>query len=136
MENSNYKVKFSDFSQRYYVKRFAKKYRSNWSKTQVDIVNICQRINNLLAIGRSQAELIKSNGEHQLIKLEFAIEGTKKSPKKSGCRALLWVDKNQLQVIVLMVYHKNDVQNEKETLWWKIKIKNNFSKVAKIFFKN
>ena len=134
METLNYRVKFSEFSQRHYIKKFAKKYKANWSKTQIDIVDICQRINNLLASGRQQAKLIKATEDQKLIKLEFAVEGTRKSPKSSGCRAILWVDETQYQVTVLMVYSKNDVVGNHETAWWQKTIKNHFTEISEIFF--
>lgn len=123
MDPSKYRVEFSTFSQRHYVKDFAKRYKSNWAKTRVDIVDICARIDRMLALGRQQAALIKAAGDHKLVKLAFAVEGTGKSPKNSGHRAIILVDEAKRRVIVLMVYGKDHIRGKQETVWWQKEVR-------------
>ena len=130
----NYQVSFSDFSERHYVRNFAKKHKSNWARTSATIVDLCQRIDNLLASGRQQVDLIKAVSDHKLVKLDFAIHGSRKSPKGSGNRAILWVNESDRKVTILMVYSKNDVKGKKETVWWQKQIRDNCSDVYEMLW--
>ncbi|MYB40132.1 hypothetical protein F4X86_02575 [Candidatus Saccharibacteria bacterium] len=134
MDPSKYKVEFSEFSDRHHAKDFAKKYRSNWAKTRVDITDICSRIDRMLAAGRQQVDLIKALGGHKLIKLDFAVEGTHESPRKSGNRAIIWVDETERKVTVLMLYGKGHVKGKQETAWWQKQIRDNCKGIDDIFW--
>ncbi len=131
METSNYGVEFEEFTVRHYIKNFEKKYRSNWYKTQEDIVEICKRIDTVLLLNR--ADLINENGSHKLVKLDFAIEGTKMSPKSSGNRCILHIDEELHIVRVLLLYSKNDISEPNETVKWKTIVKEQFNDISKIF---
>ena len=131
MEVSNYKVEFDEFTKKHFVKKFARQYKSHWLKTEIDIINICEHIDMMLQYSR--ADLIASSGCYRLVKLDFAVEGTKMSPKASGNRCILLLDDDMRLVKILLVYSKNDVGSGQETTWWKQVIKDNFVKVASIF---
>ncbi len=131
MELQNYNVEFDDFCERYYIKAFAKKYKSAWQKTRFDIEDVCKHIDAMLEYKR--ADLISISGKYKLVKLDFSVEGTKMSPKKSGNRCILLVDEDIRQVKILLVYSKNDISDPNETAKWKKVIKNHFDEIGCIF---
>lgn len=61
-----------------------------------------------------------------IYKVEFKILANE-SAKTSGNRCVVAIDKNKCQARVLLVYSKNDIEGKNETVWWKTKIKRNFS---------
>lgn len=131
MEAQNYSVTFDTYSERYYIKDFAKKYKSNWDKTHTTIVEVCRRIDNVLKYKR--ADLIKAIDCYKLVKLDFAVEGTKMSPKSSGDRCILVINEETRSVRILLVYSKNHISEPNETVKWKKHIKDNFSEYKVIF---
>jgi translation elongation factor EF-1alpha len=131
METSNYGVEFETFAERHYIKSFEKKYKSNWYKTRGDVVEVCKRIDTMIQLKR--ADLIAISGSHKLVKLDFAVEGTKMSPKASGNRCILHIDEQLHIVKILLVYSKNDISPPNETTKWKTIIKNHFPETATIF---
>jgi len=131
METSNYGVEFETFTERHYIKAFEKKYKSHWDKTRSDIIEVCKRIDMMLQLKR--ADLIAENGSHKLVKLDFAVEGTKVSPKASGNRCILHIDEELHVVRVLLVYSKNDISDPNETVKWKTTIKHQYSDVGTLF---
>ena len=48
MDQHKYKVVFEDFTKRHFIKNFEKKYKSQWNKTQEDIIFVCEHIENML----------------------------------------------------------------------------------------
>lgn len=131
MESQNYNVEFEQFAERHYIKAFEKKYKSAWQKTRTDIEEVCRRIDAMLEYQR--ADLISSMDQYKLVKLDFAVEGTRISPRKSGNRCILLIDDGIRLVRILMVYSKNDISPPNETDKWKAVIKQNFGDVNSIF---
>lgn len=131
METSNYGVEFDPFTSRYYIKTFEKKYKFKWSATQSDIEEVCRRIDVMLRL--KKADLISESGIHKLVKLDFAVEGTKLSPKTSGNRCILHINEELHVVRVLLIYSKNDVCEPNETTKWKTVVKNQFADIRDIF---
>ncbi|MBQ3280133.1 hypothetical protein IJG92_00490 [Candidatus Saccharibacteria bacterium] len=108
-----------------------KKYKSNWGKTLPGIIFMCEHIENMLKTQR--ADLIFTNGDYRLVKLDFAIFGTKMSPKKSGNRCILVVDDKLRLVRILLVYAKTDLPSKNETQQWKNIVREEYKDLAKIF---
>ena len=131
MEEQNYSVEFETFTKRHYIKVFAKKYKSAWSGTLQDIDDICKRIYSVLEYKR--ADLISAVAQYKLVKLDFAVEGKRVSPKSSGNRCILFIDEDIRSVKVLLVYSKNDISEPNETAKWKSIVKQTFDEVGKIF---
>ena len=132
MARLNYDVTFEDFTERHYIKKFKKQYKDKWRLTELAITAVCQRIDNMLRYNR--ADLISEVEEYQLVKLDFAIEGTQMSPKKSGNRCILFVDNGaSRKVRILLVYSKNEISEPNETQKWKAIIKSEFEEIADIF---
>lgn len=124
----NYNASFSSYSVRHYEKSFAKKYKTNWIRTKKAITETALRIDMMLQYQR--ADLIKVEGDLKLVKLDFAVAGTKIGPKSSGNRAILVVNERLHCVDILMLYHKNDVVGNNETVWWMSVVRDNFPEYA------
>ena len=131
MDQYKYKVIFEDFTKRHFIKNFEKKYKSQWNKTQDDIIFVCEHIENMLLTKR--ADLISVASNYRLVKLDFAIFGLKISPKSSGNRCILLLDDNMRIVKVLLVYSKNDISAHNETQEWKNIIREQYQSIAKLF---
>ena len=131
MDQHKYKVVFEDYSKRHFIKNFEKKYKSRWTKTQDDIIFVCEHVENMLLTKR--ADLISVADNYRLVKLDFAIFGLKISPKSSGNRCILLLDDDMRTVKVLLVYSKNDISTHNETLEWKNIIRNQYPSVGEIF---
>ncbi|MDO8336118.1 MAG: hypothetical protein Q7T74_05065 [Candidatus Saccharibacteria bacterium] len=131
MDLQNYSVEFEAHCERYYIKSFEKKYKGAWLKTKDDLVEVCRRIDLMLEYRR--ADLIASVDQYKLVKLDFAVEGTQISPKRSGNRCILFIDEELRSVKILLVYSKNDISDPNETAKWKSDVKSNFSDIATIF---
>lgn len=131
MEALNYNVEFDAFCDRHYIKSFAKKYKTAWDGTQQTIEEVCRRIDAMLEYSR--ADLISTSGGLKLVKLDFAVEGTRVSPKSAGNRCILVVDEDIRSVRVLMIYSKNDISEPNETAKWKAVIKAEFPEIGRSF---
>jgi hypothetical protein len=131
MEAQNYNVEFDNFCDRHYVKSFAKKYKSTWPGTMQAIEDVSKRIDAMLDYDR--ADLIASNGQFKLVKLDFSVEGTRISPKSSGNRCILVIDEDIRSVRILIVYSKNDISSPNETSKWKTIIKDQFTELGILF---
>ena len=117
----NYSYEWMSFAERHYAKTFAKKYKNSWLETRDNIDEVCKRIDRMLDFDR--ADLIYSVEYYKLVKLDFAVAGTRISPKKSGNRCLLFVDEELRHVQILIAYSKNDIGPPNETAKWKQIIK-------------
>jgi hypothetical protein len=126
-----YKIAVTEFAESHYIKTFRKKYKTTWGRTLESIKNICKHIDNVLEYSR--ADLICYKDTYKIVKLDFAIFGTKISPKKSGNRCILLVDEQLKKVEVLLVYSKNDVQGHNETQWWRKLVLSKYPHVKTIF---
>jgi len=131
MAQSNFDVEYEEFTKRHYIKKFRKAYKEKWPPTELAINDTCARIDNMLLYSR--ADLIATSGVYQLVKLDFAVEGTQISPKASGNRCILVVDNSARIVRVLLVYSKNEISEPNETQKWKSIIKENYEDVSRVF---
>ena len=131
MEQCNYRVIFEEYTDRHFVKKFRKEYKDKWTNTERVIVSVCERIDNMLQYNR--ADLISAIRCYKLVKLDFAVEGTRMSPKASGNRCILFIEEDTRSVRILLVYSKNEISEKNETLWWKNIVKNEYKEIAKIF---
>jgi hypothetical protein len=131
MEQFNYRVQFEPFTERHYINKFKKAYKDKWLATERTIIAVCERIDNMLQYKR--ADLISVSGCYKLVKLDFAVEGTRMSPKASGNRCILFVDEDTRAVKILLVYSKNEISPPNETQKWKNNIKNEYREIVAIF---
>ena len=127
--SQNYSCSWSKYAERHYAKVFSKRYKSAWQTTRDDITDVCKRIDSMLAYKR--ADLIFDNGLQKIVKLDFAVAGTRISPKAAGNRCILYINEEIRHVEVLMAYSKNEIGPPNETAKWKAVIKVEHSEVAK-----
>ena len=131
MGQCNYRVEFEGFTERHFIKNFIKKYKDKWIATERSIIAVCERIDNMMLYKR--ADIISIVGCYKLVKLDFAVEGTRISPKASGNRCILFVDEDIREVKILLVYSKDEISSPNETQKWKSIIKSEYEDIAEIF---
>lgn len=123
-----YQVVLEPFTQRHYIKSFAKKYKTSWDFTLKFLCEEFRRVD--ILFGKSIAETIVDAGEIKICKTEFRIAGTQVSRHGSGNRCIVAIHKKENKVRVLLVYHKNDLGSGSETADWKRIIKENYPEYA------
>ncbi|HEX8227216.1 MAG TPA: hypothetical protein VF572_05105 [Candidatus Saccharimonadales bacterium] len=114
-DDVDYRVIFSDYAKRHYIKGFEKKYPGKqWLVTRQSIFEQLKRVHALQ--GGQQVDELKSGNDYILFKYDFAVAQTRISPKASGNRCVVFLDRTTQLQTVLMVYAKTDVpKNHHET---------------------
>jgi hypothetical protein len=130
-ELQNYSCSWREFAERHYAKVFSKKYKGAWLTTRDDLISVCMRIDRMLELSR--ADLIASVDQYKLVKLDFAVAGTRVSPKASGNRCILLVNEDTRHVDILLAYSKNDIGPPNETQKWKALVNGRYGDVSTIF---
>lgn len=126
--SQNYSCSWSKYAERHYAKVFSKRYKNAWQATRNDITNVCKHIDAMLVYER--ADVIANTGTQKIVKLDFAIEGMRISPKASGNCCILFIDEVKRHVEVLIVYSKNEIEPPNETAKWKRIIRTEYSEIA------
>ena len=123
-------VQIEDFTERYFIKSFQKKYKNKWDVTLIAIVAELARIDKLLETDK--VEIIINSDDFKIIKTKFKVAGTQESAKTSGNRCIVvWYPHKQL-VKVLLVYCKTDLGSGHENAEWKSMVSNNYSEYKEI----
>ncbi len=130
MKSTNYEVIFESFTERHYIKTFAKKYKGAWDITQRVIIEEFKQIDLLFL--KKTVEVICDCGNIKICKTEFKIAGTKESRHGSGNRCIVAIHKSENKVCVLLVYHKNNLSGGNETVEWKLVIRDNYPEYKKL----
>lgn len=131
MKSTKYEVTFESFTERHFIRTFAKKYKGAWDFTLRTLVEEFERVDVLLT--RSIAEYITDkNADIVICKTEFKISGTQESRHGSGNRCIIAIHRDESKVCVLLVYHKNDLGGGNETTNWKKLVKENYSEYSSI----
>lgn len=127
MKSTKYKVIFEPFTQRHFIKSFAKKYKGAWDFTLKLLEKEFEKIDLLFL--RNMAETIVDSQEIKICKTEFKISGTEQSRHSSGNRCIVALHKDRNISCVLLVYHKNNLGGyDNETAQWKQIVKDNYPK--------
>jgi len=126
MKSTEYKVIFEPFTDRHFIKSFAKKYKTSWDFTFKFLEKELEKIDILFL--KNVAETIVDSKETKICKTEFKIASTNQSRHDSGNRCIVALHKDTNTVCVLMVYHKNNLGDGNETAKWKQIIKDNYPK--------
>lgn len=124
IDDCDFTVIFSEFSDRNYCKTFSKKYKGHWDVTKTSIIESLKRAHGLQST--SLLECIKYNGCHGIFKFEFKIAKSDASPHASGNRAILYLNNELHEIEVLLVYSKNEICHPNETQKWEDIIIRNF----------
>ena len=131
MKSIKYEVVFEPFTERHFIRSFAKKYNRAWDFTFKFLYQEFEQIDLLFL--KSTAEYITDkNADVAICKTEFKISGTKESRHGSGNRCIVAVHKDTNKVHVLLVYHKNDLGGGSETGNWKNLVRENYPEYSKI----
>lgn len=130
MKSTNYTVIFESFTDRHFIKTFAKKYKGAWDLTLKIITEEFSQIDLLFL--KNTAETIVDLENLKICKTEFKIAGTQESRHGSGNRCIVAIHKDANKVCVLLVYHKNDLGGGNETANWKNVVKENYSEYSDI----
>ena len=119
-ENDRFSVGFSESAEQHFLKSFRKKNKGKiWEITERSIVYDLTRIANNLQLTQQVDELF-CDGEVWWFKYDFAIAKSGKSPKKSGNRCICRLDLKKREIVILAIYHKNNLpKNMGETQWIK-----------------
>jgi len=127
-----YQVVFKPFTERHYIKSFAKKYQGAWSKTLKALT--IEFIFVQLLFGKTIAETIcvSPDNDIKICKTEFKILGTQVSRHGSGCRCIIAIHESKKLVNVLLVYSKGDVDGKNETVWWTNLVKDTYPEYRNI----
>lgn len=126
-----YQVTFEHFTQRHYIKTFAKKYKMSWDLTLEFLLEEFRRVDLLFV--RNIAETIVDSREIKICKTEFKIAGTKESRHSSGNRCIIAIHLTSNEVRVLLVYTKTDLSGKNETAEWQKIIKTNYPQYKDLF---
>lgn len=119
-----YAVVIEKFADKHYLKNFRKKYKKSFDVPWDAFLFMLQKIDLILERGRN-SEISDPNGEVVICKTEFKIMQNE-SAKSSGNRCIVAQDKMKKEIKILLVYCKNDVQDNNETIWWKNIVKKNY----------
>lgn len=128
--SAKYTVTFTDFAERYFIKKFHKKYKHAWDITREALIREFQSVDVLFA--KSIAEVIIIGDGVKICKTEFTVAGTKKSRHGSGNRCIIAIHTAKKNIDVLLVYNKNDLPKGNETVVWKKIICENYQEYADI----
>ncbi|MCL2818657.1 MAG: hypothetical protein FWD41_02895 [Actinomycetia bacterium] len=131
-----YFVHIERYAQHHFIKRFAKDYPGRqWEVTLASIIEDLRRVR---ALGdTAQVDELRNDGTCWLFKYNFAIALSKRSPKGSGNRCLVFLDSETHQLHVLVVYRKDDLpRNQSETSYLNSVFAQEFSQFAQRFEKN
>lgn len=128
----SYCVSFTDYAEGHYIKKFERKYKEKWKETRDSIESFLERIDTVIGV-TNRAEVIFVSGKLKIIKLEFKIAGTNESAKSSGNRAIVFIDDENRNCDILLVYSKNEICQPNETQKWQSEIKTNFPEIWKLF---
>jgi hypothetical protein len=114
-DNDDYRIFFSDYAQRHFIKRFAKDYKGRrWEVTMDSIFQDLKRVHSMQM--SQQVDELKRGDGCKLFKYDFTVAQSGISPKASGNRCIVFLDTARHRQDILMVYGKTDLpKNSGET---------------------
>lgn len=126
MNTIEYEVIFEPFTERHFIRTFAKKYKSAWGITFSFLSKEFRFVDTLFNKSIAETICISDDNDVKICKTEFKIAGTEMSRHASGNRCIIAVQKSTAVVHVLLVYHKGDIGDTNETATWKSIIRENY----------
>ena len=129
-DNILFRVDFSDYSERHFLKYFEKKYpKKDWGVTVESIKQELSRIGTTVSDLQksSQVDELWSKDNRWIFKYDFRVAKTKFSAKSSGNRIVAFLDRSKNVIEILMIYDKICLpKNKSETDFIRDTIKENF----------
>ena len=120
-----------EYAKWHFIKPFKKKYKWVWSETFEYIIFMCWRVE--LFLNSKKINKIYFCDNWYIAKWEFSIVWSKISTKSSWNRFIIFVDEINNEIRILLVYSKNNISWNNETVWWENEVKNNYKEIAKLF---
>ena len=130
--NMKYQVVVESYTERHFIKSFAKKYPGAWDKTLKGLLLEFMYVDLLFKTQIAEKISVSHDNNVEICKTEFKIIGTNISRHASGYRCIIAIHKSTMAVHVLLVYGKGDISGSNETTWWKQVIKDNYSQYDKL----
>ncbi len=130
-----YDVEITRYAKKKYIKSFRKKYYSAWDKT-IEALEKTFKKSSFKELDKKDVcdEICKKNNNYYIVKYDFKISWSNQSAKDSWNRMILYIDEVNSKTSILFVYNKNDhIWPQRETVWWKNKVKKKFKKRTKKF---
>ena len=126
-DDIDYRVVFSDYANRHFLKRFEKDYKGKrWLVTQKSILAQLRRVHALQ--DTQQVDQLFYGDGFLIFKYDFAVAQTYISAKKSGNRCLVFLDKKTNLQTILVIYGKTDLpKNQSENSYIQNVIKSEFA---------
>ncbi|MEK7192703.1 MAG: hypothetical protein AAB682_01040 [Patescibacteria group bacterium] len=121
-----YDVIFEPFTERHFIRGFAKKYKGAWDKTLKGLVLEFTFVDFLFEKTIAETIYVSADNDIRICKTEFKIASTEMSRHASGNRCIIAVQKSSATVHALLVYSKGDIGGTNETAGWKTVIKDNY----------
>ena len=126
----NYTILYWEYSKSHYLKKFVKKYKTAWNETQQFIEFMCWPDKFLVRDSFNKIYICES---WYIAKWEFSIAGTNVSPKNSWNRFIVFVDIEKSESTLLLIYCKDNVKWNNETVWWESEIKWAYKDICNLF---
>ena len=112
--NNLFTVDFSDYSKRYYLKRFEKDYKGRqWDITVESILQDLARIRTSDLQKTQQVDELWQKDSFWIFKYDFRVAQTKESTKSSGNRCIAFLDNVANKIEILMIFGKGDLPKNK-----------------------
>lgn len=127
-----YEVLFEPFTERHFIRSFAKKYKGAWDRTRKGLELEFTLVDQLFTTNIAETICISKDNDLKVCKTEFKIVGTEVSRHASGNRCIIAVRKSAAIVHVLLVYSKGDIGSSNETAGWKTIVKDNYPEYRSI----
>jgi hypothetical protein len=111
-DNNLFTVKFSDYANNHYLRRFKKDYKGKqWDITVESIFQDLARIKtgNSDLQRTQQVDELWHKDSYWIFKYDFRVALTKESTKSSGNRCIVFLDNAANKIIVLIIYGKGDL---------------------------
>jgi hypothetical protein len=121
-----YSVVFSSYTERHYIKTFAKRYPGAWEKTLKALTIQFTSVDLLFETSIAETICVSADNDIRICKTEFKIVGTDLSRHASGYRCIIAIHASTETVHVLLVYGKTNVAGDKETAWWQRVIRDTY----------
>lgn len=121
-----YQVVFLPFTERHYIKSFAKKYQGAWDKTRKALTLEFTLVDLLFQMTIAEIICVSPDNSIKICKTEFKVLGTEVSRHASGYRCIIAIHVDTVIVNVLLVYGKGDVGGKNETAWWQSLVRDTY----------
>jgi hypothetical protein len=111
-DNKLFTVKFDEYAERHYLKRFKKDYKGKqWEVTEDSIVQDLSRLKMLKSDLQQtqQVDELWHKEDYWIFKYDFRVAQTKDSTKSSGNRCVVFLDNGNNKILILMIFGKGDL---------------------------